>query len=400
MPDALRTALQSTAQMQTYAAGEVICYQGDPADQLQLVIAGTCQISVGLTDQGIAEADTVLDIVATLGGLPHQVKVTAREPVTLHQWRMDDLWQMPQFAAYAHQYMAQRLLAAEQRRDELAAPLHHLDPYRATLPTDSFLFEEATLIFAFCRVRLDFLRPLVPDELSILQIFGGDTAPLLIAFADFPVGYPEHNPAATFGYRETTFFVPIRYQTAFGLYVSAIVSSAYEPILIGRETYGFPKQIGDTRFATKQVALEIGTTPALQLAWQSAVGSSETDLIRALSDWLGVAGRVTAAAFSAGELLRKLTRLPAFRRVDVYNHKCIPAADSTADAPRYEVNALTRTTFGVLQWRQITRLNGLALQPMGDFWAGSDLHIQAAYRTQLDMRLGTGRVVINYGEQS
>ncbi|MCZ7543085.1 MAG: hypothetical protein M5R40_05880 [Anaerolineae bacterium] len=80
----------------------------------------------------------------------------------------------------------------------------------------------------------------------------------------------------------------------------------------------------------------------------------------------------------------------------MYNHKRIPAAGATHDAPAYAVDCLTRATFGVLRWYQIARMRAPMLEIAGGPFADAGLTLRAAYRTQLDLRLGVGHVVRDY----
>ena len=223
----------------------------------------------------------------------------------------------------ARRFLAEQLRAAEARRDELTAPINYIN-LRAEVAPGPFRFDEVNIVYAFCEAPPD-VGESVPPGLSILQRPGREATPLLIALAEFPHAYPEDAREQTFAYRETTFFIPVRYQSAVGIYISAIYPSAWEPILIGREVYGFPKQLGNTVFSPNAVTLHIDETPALHINWDGAEPSNETRFIRALSDLLGIEGRLTAAAFQAGEVLRKMVRLPAHRRLDVYNHRRVPA---------------------------------------------------------------------------
>ncbi|NJL93880.1 MAG: hypothetical protein HC915_09195 [Anaerolineae bacterium] len=144
------------------------------------------------------------------------------------------------------------------------------------------------------------------------------------------------------------------------------------------------------------MSLRVDQQPYLALSWQSGAAVDEPRLIRALSDWLGVQGRLAETAFRAGEVLRRASRFPAHRRVEVFNHKQILAIDATADQPRYAVDQLTRAVFGVLRWYQIARLEGATLQAPGGPFAGAHLTLREAYRTVLDLRLSTGRPVQDY----
>jgi hypothetical protein len=80
----------------------------------------------------------------------------------------------------------------------------------------------------------------------------------------------------------------------------------------------------------------------------------------------------------------------------VYNHKQILAVDTEVDTPTYAVDQLTQALFGVLRWYQIARLRAPSLTVPGGPLAGADLRLREAFRTQLDLRLSTGRVVQDY----
>lgn len=392
-----RAALLAQAQKQQVAPGSVLFYEGDPVQQVYLLVEGRCSLTQGGVERRDVLAPALLDPLAVLGGLPHGMKVTAAEDCSLLCWSVDQWWALEAIATAARRYLAAQLKQAQTRLAELTTPIHYRS-HTAELLAGPFRFENVTMLFAFCETDHERLASLLPPDLNVFQRPARRTAPLLIALAKFPSAYFEDAPDARFAYTETTFFAPVRYKTAVGLYVPFIYPSTYEPILLGREIYGFPKQLGETTFEQMAVSLTVNGENVLRLAWEDAAASSETRLVRALSDWLGIEGHLTAAAFGAGEVLRKVTRLPATRRVDVYNHKRLPAAESTLEQPLYAVNQLTRATFGVLRWHQIAKLDHPTLtrgvSPLSD--ALSDITLREAYRTQLDMRLSVGRVIKNY----
>jgi hypothetical protein len=191
--------------------------------------------------------------------------------------------------------------------------------------------------------------------------------------------------------------VPVRFGANVGLYVPFIYPSAWEPILLGREIYGFPKRLGKTTFMGKSASLAVDSKPCFELAWDGEKPTRESRLVRALSDWIGIEGHAAEVAFRAGDMLRQAMRFPAFRRIDVYNHKCILAADATSDSPRYAVNNLTRAVFGVLRWHQIDRLTVPELTVHSQPFLSADLALREAYYSRLDMRLSTGEIVHDYG---
>ena len=258
------------------------------------------------------------------------------------------------------------------------------------------MFEDVTLIFAFCDADLNHLRATLPDGLTLFRRPGRARDSLLLALATFPTAYPEDDPAARFGYTETTVFVPVRHRHSVGLYVPYIYPSAYEPMLLGREIYGFPKQLGRTALGSHGASLIVDGATHAALEWGAMDGTDETRLVRALFDWLGLEGRSASLAFQAGDVLRRAMQLPPFRRVGVYNHKRILAADATRESPTYAVDQLTHAIFSVLRWYQIAQLRepslGIASGPLKEM----NVTLREAYRTQLDMRLSRGRVIRDY----
>jgi hypothetical protein len=84
-------------------------------------------------------------------------------------------------------------------------------------------------------------------------------------------------------------------------------------------------------------------------------------------------------------------RFPAYRRVDVYNHKRFLAPDATVEIPKYDLDTLTRATFGVLRWFQIARMDSPHLTVSAGQLVNANLTLREAYFAQLDMRLSLGQ---------
>jgi hypothetical protein len=377
--------------------GEILFYEGDPSDMLYFLVSGCCALTWGAESRGEAHTGEWLDLTASLGGLPRSVKITALEACELSAWSLPDLWQIEDFNIAARRWLATALQSARQDVAELRAPIHY-QPDTAQLIPGPFRFEGVNMLFVFCEIQRGVIG--LPDGLKVMQRPGRDSLPLLLALARFPKSYPEHSPNATFAYTETTYFIPVREGTRWGLYVPHIYSSAWEPILLGREIYGFPKRLGQTRFESNTVALTVDTEPYLHFSWEGAEASDETRLVRAFGSWLGFPGIATAAAFRAGEVLRKVNRLPAHRRVLVYNHKQVLAAESDSTAPHFALDELTRAVFGVLGWQQITALRSPLLEVIGGPFKEAGLTIREAFRTTLDMRLSLGKVERDYRKEN
>lgn len=381
--------------VQTLEAGSVLFYMGDPITHLDQLQGGRVQITDKTNATHILEAGAWLDPIPALGGLPHRHKAVALEPVTLHRWNIESVWENAAAQDVARRLLAETLESAEERLKQLTAPLHYRND-RADLMAGPFRFENVVMIFAFCDAEKAALEGLLPPRLNLLQRPARQKGTVLLVFADFPHCYPEHTPTATFGYTETTVFIPTRYKTAWGLYIPYIYSSIYEPLLLGREIYGFPKRLGETRFHPQGVNVTVDDEPLAVFEWQGAEGVTETRLIRALSDALGVMGQAAAMAFEVGEVMRKVIRLPAHRRVDVYNHRRILSPAATYDTMEYEIDQLTRATFGVLGWEQLAHLRDPQLKVQGRALLPFDLTLREAFRTVLHLRLSVGRVVEDY----
>ncbi len=396
---ALRLDLNARAERRTYAPGEVLFYPGDPADALMVLAAGACR----LEDPGASgaalrlDAPTLLDAETSLGGLPHRVKAAAETACAVLCWPVERLWADGAFRDAARRWLAESLMAAQDRVRALDAP--RVFNARAELPPGPFLFEDATILFAFCEGNLDSLRGLLPEGLRLFRRVGRRRDAVLLAFADFPRAYPESDPDAAFGYTETTVFVPVRFGVRLGLTVPYIYPSTYDPILLGREIYGFPKQLGHTSLSGRAASLSVGEPAQAALAWQAALTwdamhpCDEARLVRALMDWLGLEGWTLSLAFQAGDVLRRAMQLPPFRRVSVYNHKRILDASADAGRPTWAVDQITHALFGVLRWYQIARLETPALTVSAGPLAEWGLRLREAYRAQLDMRLSRGKVV-------
>lgn len=390
-----QAALQKQAEMLSYEAGKVLFYEGDTPTHLYILLDGECTQSFGETSYVNAPQNIPLDPVSTLGGLPHAIKITVTQSCQLLCWSLETLWASSEFNRAARHYLATALNTTQSRLNEVAAPIHY-HPNSAALMSGPFIFDDTTLILAFCEADQDQVKACLPDGLSLLQRPAKSQAPIMIGMAKFPQAFYEHSPEKTFTYTETTYFIPVRRRIGWGLYIPHIYPSSWEPILLGREIYGLPKRLGNTHFEDNSIALNVDGEDYLTLEWQNRETASESRLVRGLSDWLGITGRVTEAAFQAGEVLRKMTRLPPSRGVNGYAHRQILAVDSDHENPTYTIDELTRFVFGILRWKQVDLLNNPSLLVLDGPFSDANLRLREAYRTRLDMRLSTGKVEIDY----
>lgn len=394
LPASFRELLEEEAQKHSYQAGETLFYEGDPPVKLILLLEGQIDLSWGGGPHGVCLSGELLDPAAALGGLPCTVRAVASTMCRVAEWRLDGLRDQPAFWDFARRYLADRLRESRSRLSAVAAPLHYTEC--AQVRPGPYLFPNASVTFAFCQAAREPIEEALPKGLSLLRLPVGNQAPVLLGMADFPNAHPESVPLARFSYTETAVFVPVRFGATPGVFVPYIYPSSWEPILVGREVYGFPKQLGNTVFGSQEVSLSVDELPCLYLSWTGQKSSSETKLVGALMDWLGIERHLAATVFQVGDTVRRAARLPGYRRIDVFNHKRVPSADSSPDAPRYDVDQLTQAVFGVLRWFSITRLVRAKLMTLGGPLHEACLTLVEAYRTRLDMRLSTGRVLRDY----
>jgi Acetoacetate decarboxylase (ADC)/Cyclic nucleotide-binding domain len=379
--------LLASAEKLTIPAGQTLFQEGDIPAYCFVCVSGRCVVSQNAQPLGEAQSTEILDLIAVLGGLPHTQRAITITACEFLRWQVDELWGNATFNIIARQYLAQHWQQAQARLDQLQAPVHY-QPYTAQVQPGPYVFPNSTIVFAFCTApKMDF-----PLPTGVSRIGKG----LLIGIADFHAAYYQHQPDARFSYRETTFFVPVRVGVKLGLYVPYIYPSSYEPIVIGREIYGFPKQFGETTFSQKQVSLMVSNADYLNLRWDKRELANEPRLVGAFGQLFGVTGRITAAAFAVGDTLLSLINVPFYRRVNVFNHKRIPAIDTTYAKPSYAVDMLTQAIFSVEHWQKIDHLPSAQLQVTGDIFKTWDITLREAFYTQLTMRLSTGRMMRDY----
>jgi CRP-like cAMP-binding protein len=382
LPDILKLAEKITIR-----AGETLFQEGDNAEFFYVRETGQCMVSRNAEPLGEAQNSEILDFIAVLGGLPHTQRAITITDCQFLRWKVDDLWRDETFSKLARQYLAQHLHQTQSRLEQLQAPVHY-QLYTAQVQAGPYVFPNSTIIFAFCTApKMDF-----PLPVGVSRVGKG----LLLGIADFQGAYYHHQPDFRFSYTETTVFVPVRVGAKLGLYVPYIYPSTYEPIVIGREIYGFPKQFGETNFSDSQVVLAVAEEAYLHMRWNKHETTNEPRIVGAFGQLFGVTGQITAAAFAIGDTLLSLINVPFYRRVSVFNHKRIPAIDTTHDKSTYEIDMLTEAIFSVEHWQKIDYLPNARLQVLGGIFKAWDITLREAFYTQLSMRLSTGRKVRDY----
>ncbi len=387
--------LEALAQTHEIGVGDVLFAEGDAADHLYILLSGRLMLSRDAMPLGEARQGDLLDPIPVLGLLTHTQRAIALTDCNLLRWDVTKLLQIATFQSAVQQYLAQQLLNVQTHLTELSSPAHYDDD--STQPfTGPFAFPNTTMVIALCEANLDFLRPHLPHDLSIFRVGWRKHDSVFLALAAFQGVHPDVRPEATFSYTETTVFVPVRYKRQLGFFPAYIYPSTYEPIMLGREIYGFPKRFGLTTFAKDATTLVVDNEVHYRLSYHFAESTNEPRLIRAMGDWLGLEGRVTEAAFRIGDVLLDTVQVGLHRRIGVFNHKRVLSATATGSKRVYDINQLTQGVFTVLKWQSIDKLPDAQLQVSGGPLRSAELQLREAYRTQLDMRLSTGRVLKDY----
>lgn len=377
-------------------AGETLFIEGEIADKLYVHLSGGCILSQNAVPIAEAKRGQVLDLIPVLGGLPHEIRAITRTECLFLCWNVADLLQLATFTTALRRFLAENLRRTSQRLTELETPINYADLPRAGLSNGPFVFDNTTLVMAFCDADLDFVRPLLPEGVSLFRPVWRKRDGVMLAMAHFRDAHPDHRPGAIFSYTETTCFLPVRVGRKFGLYPQFIYPSTWEPILLGREIYGFPKRLGHTVFDGTTMTLAVDGIDHFSINYGASEATTEPRLIRAMSDWLGIEGRVTEAAFRLGDTLLDVMRTPLYRRISAYNHKQVLSAKSTVSTPHYDIDQLTQAIFSVMKWHRIEKLTEPHLSVSGGPLAQANVTLREAYYTQLDMRLSTGRIVRDY----
>lgn len=381
VPDALTLAEQVTV-----AVGTTLFAEGDAPRYAWMRLSGRCMLSQNAVPLGEAHSGEVLDLLAALGGVAHGQRAIAITECQFVRWELARLEQNEHFQRGARAYLATRARQAEIRSAELETPIHFVGN-GAEIAPGPYVFDHSTMLFLFCDAYV--MDVALPAGLHPLSHSA------LIVLAQFRNAHAEATPEARFSYTETTFFVPVRQGVRLGLYVARIYPSTWEPILIGREIYGFPKRPGRTMLEAQHADLLVDGEHLLQTQWKQIQASSEAQLVGAFGTCFGVQGGLTAGAFAIGDALLAALRVPFYRRVSVFNHKRIVATVSRSGAALYDVDQLTEAVFSVQRWNRIERISDAALN-VGSGLQDWHIHLREAYLTQADIRLSTGRVLRDF----
>lgn len=371
------------------SAGNTLYTETDAPQYLYVLISGVCILSKNAVPLGHITLDTVLSPIPSLGGhLSYKQRAFCETDCVFTRLYLPDAWKSIAFRKIALDYLSQIATENLDKLEQTASPIHYKGN-SAQLNAGAFEFPNSEIIFAFCHAELSSL--ILPDGVTRM----GNS--LLVAFADFPNSRYANAPDKTFSYKETTFFVPVRVGSTLGLYVPYIYPSSYEAILLGREIYGFPKRLGYSELNYFDATLTVDAETLISLSWQGEGDqSSEGQLVGAMGGLFGVQGQLTSAAFRVGDTLLNLMNVPFYRRISVYNHKLIPDITTKYDEPKFAVDQLTQAIFQVERWHSIEKLNYPHVAQVGRMLQNWHIQVREAYRTKLDMRLSTGRLIRDY----
>lgn len=380
----------------TVPAGETLFSEGEMPRYAWMLADGEIILSKDaqpIENVRAASAHQPLDEWAVMGNVAHTMRAIARVESRLQRYRVEALYAHPEFSEVARKCLATLLIRENARREALESSVSY-QPYSAQLIPGPFEFPNSEIVFIFCDAALREVP--LPQGMQLLG------SRILIAAAHFPQSHSVHTPQHRFDYRETTFFLPVRVGSHVGLYVPYIFTDLYEPILLGREFYGFPKQIGQTVIhKADHAACNLHDDSIFKVGFASEQRADEAQLVGAFGTLFGVPNGVTSSAFRVGDTLLSAMGIPFYRRVSVFNHKRVPAADATLEKPSLAADRITRALFTVDRWQDIRRLDiDLALA----HWVGAGTRIQhvrfrEAFWTNLDMRLSVGQVLRDFNAE-
>src|SRR5689334_9232511 len=104
-----QSAIMALAQRREVAAGDVLFYEGDRADEIILLVSGRISTTQGRLAGIVVEPGQMLDIAASLGGLAHSATATVIQACELLIWNTSDLWPLPGFHEAARRALGESL---------------------------------------------------------------------------------------------------------------------------------------------------------------------------------------------------------------------------------------------------------------------------------------------------
>lgn len=215
------------------------------------------------------------------------------------------------------------------------------------------------------------LDALLPEGLARVPGLGGR---YLIVVNDIDACVCEHQASDRLAYRyqEVVPFIPcVSRAGALGLFTPELYPSAYMPILLGREVYGFPKRLGRIRLGERRVDLIADNDVLLCARWTEERAASIGDTIVALV-------RALLSALTSRVFVRKRIRSAA-----------------SLDLDACAIDELVEIPFDVFHLGDPAHLDGARVEtaPSNRVFPG---RLVAAFSSSIGFRFGAGRVLRSY----
>ena len=274
LDDDLIEELVSNLSHQEYEKGELILRQGDPSDDLVILLEGEVEIRRRNRLQSMIEAPAVLGLLALLDDTARSADVSCWsgcKTCRLDSKVLNDLLQKsPVLSRNVMQYLAHALSEQYDTQFKIGLSFDDLfDSPNAQLVPGPYEFEPFPVLMFVVEQESKILTSLLPEGLNPIPGLGNR---YLLLISTIENCYTENvkGDGRQFGYMETTPFIPCMSDySRVGTFIPELYPDAYLPIILGREIYGFPKRYGRTFVKPGKADLIIGDRLLLRATWKA-----------------------------------------------------------------------------------------------------------------------------------
>lgn len=354
--------------------------QGESMDRVLLLTRGELGVYVERRLVDIIEAPRVLEPAATMLGTGSEASYRALGPAEVTLLEDAESWSR---SCEARTVLCSEVSALHRQRSRWVRTLDDFyeEEVGARIVPGPYRFGPFDARFVVMAAEPRKLRRLLPPGLHLLP---GTVGRYLLVLADFENVQSLHprSDHARYGYRETTPFIPvITHRGTPGLFVPELYPDAYMPILLGRETYGFPKRMGTTFSEGRRWDVVVGQRRILRARWNDETDIDPTELVeRIVRGLVPALGPAAAADNALSRTLRWLRdrKLPrSLRRGRIYVRKRL--LDHRYTHPkRYAVDELVAIPFEMMPLCRTRLLPDAAVDVDGPVLMGDPVVMLAA----------------------
>lgn len=386
-----------------FAAGETIIRQGEPADELILLLSGEAQVIRQERLQAMIAGPELIGLLALLESTPRSADVRCwSDCQTLHlsQQRFDQY--LEQNSSLSRNLMKLLVTQLSQQYDTSFRASKSFDDLftspNAQLVPGPYEFDPFPVYLFVLEHEPAHLQSLLPPGVKLIPGMGGRYIVLVSqierCYTDNAIG-----DGRQFGYHETTPFIPCVHQNQrFGSYIPELYPDAYLPIILGREMYGFPKRYGQTDIGQQHIDLILADRLLFRARWRQRQDlSSEAyaeQLLQAmlpenyLSRTLSQVSGKAFAALNSSEFLRRFGQQHVFVRRQLLGEQSLRER-------HWRIDELVEIPFQVQQVSEFARLEHAEFEffDPGHFLGGRCL---AGFAARLGFSFGKGHIREDY----